>query len=413
MFSRIHVVPLVLALAAPAAGQTSAPSYSQMVFNMDPPGARAAAMGGAFIPLADDATAAASNPAGLTVLLYPQVSLQAKNYGLSREASFIEDGDGVEGSAVYPAFASVVVPVGPLAFAAFGHQAARYVSSFQGNSGAADPYYAFDWDFDMSVMRYGGSIAAEVLPFLSIGVSAGLSQLDLQAEDITEYESPSFGQRSRTTTSTGASGSAWFGVAGVIMRVGERISIGASYNRRERFEDLEESEEYCDLAAGTCFDEALPRFDVRMPDSYGAGAAVRLSDALTLVVDAEHFAYSSLAEAASDATRERNLAFDYDPIGADDGWDLRAGAEYILLAGQTPLALRAGAARLTTGTLYSQLQDGAGWFGWPTEAADPAMRYSVGAGTVIAQRFQVDVAGSFQEHRQEFTASLVYMFGRM
>ena len=46
-------------------------------FDFSNPGARSLAMGGAFVGLADDATAAYANPAGLTALLQPEVSLEA------------------------------------------------------------------------------------------------------------------------------------------------------------------------------------------------------------------------------------------------------------------------------------------------------------------------------------------------
>ncbi|MEN8135005.1 MAG: hypothetical protein ABFS18_05645 [Thermodesulfobacteriota bacterium] len=47
-------------------------------FRFNNPGARANAMGGAFIGLADDATTAYTNPAGLTILTQPEVSVEYK-----------------------------------------------------------------------------------------------------------------------------------------------------------------------------------------------------------------------------------------------------------------------------------------------------------------------------------------------
>lgn len=47
-------------------------------FRFNNPGARANGMGGAFIGLADDATAAYTNPAGLTILTEPEVSIEYK-----------------------------------------------------------------------------------------------------------------------------------------------------------------------------------------------------------------------------------------------------------------------------------------------------------------------------------------------
>jgi len=62
-------------LLAPAYAQVDEETFQQLEFNFTPPGARAAAMGGAFIGLADDATAAQTNPASLLVFLRPEVAL--------------------------------------------------------------------------------------------------------------------------------------------------------------------------------------------------------------------------------------------------------------------------------------------------------------------------------------------------
>jgi long-chain fatty acid transport protein len=54
------------------------------VFNLSAPGARSLGMGGAFIGLADDATSAYANPAGLTTLTRPEVSVEARNWSSSQ-----------------------------------------------------------------------------------------------------------------------------------------------------------------------------------------------------------------------------------------------------------------------------------------------------------------------------------------
>src|SRR5437899_12914531 len=70
-----------LALALPAAAQnTDIESLAGLQFNFGNPGARALGMGGAFIGLADDASAAEANPAGLTILRKPEVTLEGRNY---------------------------------------------------------------------------------------------------------------------------------------------------------------------------------------------------------------------------------------------------------------------------------------------------------------------------------------------
>ena len=68
-------------LALPLAAQnTDIESLSGLQFNFGNPGARSLGMGGAFLGLADDASAAEANPAGLTILRKPEISLEGRNY---------------------------------------------------------------------------------------------------------------------------------------------------------------------------------------------------------------------------------------------------------------------------------------------------------------------------------------------
>src|SRR5260370_38618220 len=63
-----------------AAQNTDREWLSGLQFNFGNPGARSLGMGGAFLGLADDASAAEANPAGLTILRKPEVSIEARNY---------------------------------------------------------------------------------------------------------------------------------------------------------------------------------------------------------------------------------------------------------------------------------------------------------------------------------------------
>jgi long-chain fatty acid transport protein len=72
---------LILAAALPAMAQNvDIEALSGLQFNFGNPGARSLGMGGAFLGLADDASAAEANPAGLTILRKPEVSLELRNY---------------------------------------------------------------------------------------------------------------------------------------------------------------------------------------------------------------------------------------------------------------------------------------------------------------------------------------------
>src|SRR5213082_2221157 len=72
---------LAVFIALPLAAQnTDIESLSGLQFNFGNPGARSLGMGGAFLGLADDASAAEANPAGLTILRKPEITVEGRNF---------------------------------------------------------------------------------------------------------------------------------------------------------------------------------------------------------------------------------------------------------------------------------------------------------------------------------------------
>ena len=81
MRKAVFLVALCSLAALPLFAQnTDIEALAGLQFNFGNPGARSLGMGGAFIGLADDASAAEANPAGLTILRKPEVSIEARNY---------------------------------------------------------------------------------------------------------------------------------------------------------------------------------------------------------------------------------------------------------------------------------------------------------------------------------------------
>ena len=106
------VLALCLFSALPLFAQnTDIESLSGLQFNFGNPGARSLGMGGAFLGLADDASAAEANPAGLTILRKREFSIEARNW--------LED-QILSTSGTYPAIDRT----------AFGHYSDRVEISF-------------------------------------------------------------------------------------------------------------------------------------------------------------------------------------------------------------------------------------------------------------------------------------------
>src|ERR1700694_299443 len=115
-----------------AAQNTDIESLSGLQFNFGNPGARSLGMGGAFLGLADDASAAEANPAGLTVRRRPEVSLEVRNY--QEQQLFTTSGTFPDlqrtafrhySQRVDPTFASFVYPIKNWTLGLYYHQPLR------------------------------------------------------------------------------------------------------------------------------------------------------------------------------------------------------------------------------------------------------------------------------------------------
>src|SRR6266550_1023289 len=81
MRKQLSILAFCALIALPTLAQnTDIESLAGLQFNFGNPGARSLGMGGAFIGLADDASAAEANPAGLTILRKPEFSIEGRNY---------------------------------------------------------------------------------------------------------------------------------------------------------------------------------------------------------------------------------------------------------------------------------------------------------------------------------------------
>ncbi len=74
----IAVLLTLLAAGRPGFAQSNIEANAGIQFDFSNPGARSRAMGGAFLGLADDATASLANPAGLTQLAAPEFSFEGR-----------------------------------------------------------------------------------------------------------------------------------------------------------------------------------------------------------------------------------------------------------------------------------------------------------------------------------------------
>jgi long-subunit fatty acid transport protein len=421
--STAAVAALAAALLAPGgAGAQQALTSNRINFNFSNPGARSLGFGGAFAALADDATAAFANPAGLVLLTRPEVSLEGRSW--DRSPSFLAGGrdsgeptgrgiDTVSGlvvgrdesAAAGPSFAAVVVPRGRWSFAVYGHQLSRFeiTTEFQGLFFADDPDSipfppirspAFREHLDLEIVAAGVAAARRINERLSVGLALVHSNValdktievftyDLRSPD-TAYEPIPFTPERRISRQDLSIDDTDLTVqAGALWRATERLSAGVFYRQGAETEGVLRSRvEFL----GEVF-EAEGTGTYRVPDVWGVGLAYRSpGGALTLAGELDRVGYEGLLEERLGG--EEVVLTEY-----RDAWEYHLGAEYALLKRRPIVAFRLGGWVEPEGDLLG----------------DDVYHLAAGLG-VAAERFQVDLAVDFSEEIDTGSVSVIYGF---
>jgi hypothetical protein len=245
------------------------------------PGARANAMGGTFIAVADDASAAIANPSGLVALTRPQVYLEFT----SAEAQDLFAPSGVTpiGSPNLRnnslSFFSVSAPVG----ARVTVGATRY--QFFKVAEDADFPNAIHGSAEATGVGYSGSVAARINDQLRVGVTVGGDRSTTRV---------AFTQSGRSTplTESSTEDTGVTAVFGALYQIGELVGVGASVTRGS---------------------------ENGQPNRFGVGISTRLSPQFLATVDLVRI------------------------LSGFDVSELHAGGEYSLAAGANHAFVRAGA----------------------------------------------------------------------
>lgn len=363
-----------------ARAQTNERLFEGLDFRFVTPGARAVGMGVTFVGLADDATAAASNPAGLSNLRHVELSAEflgtqsSQRYLVSNQANGVPCSPGCDVFRTYgqtrwvlPSFASLAVPVGDFTVAAFVNSQqrvdrrfeleSRYVPAVEMPFGTLGPTVQTGeaGRLDVSVRNYGAGGAWAPRPWLSLGGSLVVSHLRLESEG-RNLEGDAL--RSLTRTSASATRPSVF--AGVLARPWRRAAVGLGYYRGTTFPMRTEVSGTFGNPAGspqpdrclnrsftrpnrTCEDQPPLDTDYVVPSRVAVGGSYRLSAALTVLGEVAHVRYSELVTDRFQIVDFRftgNVAredFYYENVNEYHG-----GAEYKWVAGGRVLAVRGG-----------------------------------------------------------------------
>mgnify|MGYP001809904516 CR=1 FL=1 len=346
-------------------------------------GARAAGMGNAFVAIADDATAASWNPAGLVQLLRPEMSAvglystheEKRHSGAEPEFSGSDDWDGAELN-----FASVVLPFAAgernIVFSISRQQLFSFDRSMQfgldksQHSGLSGPIisqsvtvsHEQDFEQEGSLSAVGFSGAMELTPRLALGFTINTWNDGIAGGNSwTKDESDTARAHIRTETISGVferdiltrldlhdERTLESGVnanMGLLWSVGERWTIGLS-GKTPFTADIERDSETAstDLSTGIRTESASHTGEeMDFPGSVALGAAFRQSDFFSMSADVTRvewgdFLLKNANGSVSPITGQSAGESDVPPTYA-----VRVGAEWLKPVGRTIIPLRIGA----------------------------------------------------------------------
>jgi hypothetical protein len=284
---------LVTLVAGSGAGQDVPPPFE---FSLTNAGARSLGFGGAFAARADDATAAFANPAGLTQILQPEVSVEVRQI-YHRGTS---GGWNLFGEMTSLGFVSAAWPVGKWSIAGYFNRTSRSVLIIN-----ADGH-------DYVIDSYGASVAYRLTDSVSIGI--GLSQYSESDKGVLDdLLGDSSAQLDLSPTDTRRTRSKARGLtAGFLWRVTDQWNAGGFYREG-------------------------PELELNLPDVYGLGGSFRTKDgAVILSFEWDRIQYSALL-ASFDPTLS-----DVSGLVLADADELHVGAEYVFLQTSPIKAIRCG-----------------------------------------------------------------------
>ena len=306
------VLAALLALITPftLSGQV----LTTIEFSFSNPGARSLGFGGAFVALADDATAAFANPAGLVQLSRPEVSLEGRFWSYSSpytaggRAAGAPTGLGID-TVADPirvdsqadlsglSFVSVVYPRGRWSFAFYRHQLQNFelTEEIQGIftpgpvAGAwRGPIERGFFDFEIVTKALAAGYRAGERLSLGLGISAFKSSSYLfgsdylpDADTMEAYFAPAsfLPERRLQTVGAQAHGTDWGLALGLLYSLTPRWKLGGVYRGGPELEFSVSGvagPAHPDLPEGTLFAQGSTPWS--FPDVYALGVAYRSVD---------------------------------------------------------------------------------------------------------------------------------------
>jgi long-subunit fatty acid transport protein len=434
IFALIVVSVAAILVPGTSAAQEAPPALE---FSFTDPGARSMGLGGAFVALADDATAAFSNPAGLVQLLRPEVSLELRRRNYS--TPYTEGGralgaptgwgiDTVDGirtafsneTTSGMSFLSFAYPGEKWSLALYRHQLADFSIRTEINGlfgdvseGGTRRYEDQVTATELEIVGTGLSGAYQVSDNLSLGF--GLSYFSGRVEnqgatyavDIfpdTFWERNSFLHERQWVNSRFTVDDTDLGFnVGVLWKFAESWRLGGVFRQGPQFdyELINRAGPLNEEPEGTILGSVTDRA-IAFPDVLGLGVAYRSPKGnLTVGFQWDRVEYSVIVETLD------SDQVDTTDVRMDDTDELHLGFEYVFLESSPLIAIRAG---LWHDPDHRFRYEGDDPFASALyQAGEDALHISVGAGIAFSS-LQIDIGADFSDAVDQFAISGIFSF---
>jgi long-chain fatty acid transport protein len=429
----LAILALGFFTACTALAQTNLEVNAGLELNLSQPGARSLGMGGAFIGLADDATAAYTNPAGLANITVTEIALEGRAWDYKTKFSddgsvFFRNGQ-MDDSAVIDgetstsrsgvSFGSIVYPGKNWTSALYFHQLANYEANIStagvvAFGGSGQPLFyrlPIKGSTELEIQSVGGAFAYRAGKAFSLGFSAASTRLTWSSS-VRRFETESdrdddywLNEQILTSDEEGVTGS-----VGFQWRVAEHFHVGGVYRLGPEFDIATTSA----LGPAAGFNNSIRDQDagtVKFPDSYGLGLAIS-STSFRFLVDWVRVEYSAMTASTINVinnTAEDNLAASY--LKAEDADEVHAGFEFVFSQMVNPLAIRIGGyfdpdhKVIYDGPLASRGQQSEAMIFRP---GDNQIHYSAGLGLNIQDgRYELNLAADIADRVNTVSFSFV------
>ncbi len=393
--------------------QTNEELFREYQFNFSLPGARANALGGAFIGLSDDATSSFSNPAGLAFLREPAITVEYRDRGLDSRTGELSGTinfafEQKEQRLQAISFLSLNYRFKEWYFAVFGHD---YVNAAQDRDFVSrslvegtETISAIDVQLNLNGKTYGVGIARRIRAF-KVGLTLNLA--DLQAK--TQFTQEQIVIRPEVSENFYASSIdsqdqkvSW--TLGSLYEFSETLSLGAVYRKNPRFSLTEHVEEFAENQVPRIADFKVPFV---VPDVFGVGVRFRPRHTLNVLFDWQHVFYSQIIKRGF--TIIEAPGFDsQDNYTIGDINEFHIGVEWLLPLENHVWAFRGG--------YYNNPNHQVRYIGHDPVKISLFSRgiladedhLTLGVGLVRGNKLQVDLSVNLWQQGQELTASFIW-----